>query len=83
MGIIITIIHYALQIFSFVVIGKVLVSYFMSPDEPIRRTLDNVVEPALAPIRRIMPQTGMVDFSPMVLLLLIWVLDAIIVRSIR
>jgi YggT family protein len=83
MGLIVAIIHYALQIFSFVVIAKVLVSYFMSPDEPIRRTLDNVVEPALAPIRRIMPQTGMVDFSPMVLLLLIWVLDAIIVRSIR
>lgn len=83
MALVVTIIHYALQIFSFVVIAKVLVSYFMSPDEPIRRILDQIVEPALAPIRRLMPQTGMVDFSPMVLLLLIWVLDAIIVRSIR
>jgi YggT family protein len=83
MGIVVTVIHYALQIFAFIVIAKVLVSYFMSPDEPIRRTLDQIVEPALAPIRRIMPQTGMVDFSPMVLLLLVWVLDAIIVRSLR
>ena len=77
------VLHYALRIFSFVVIAKVLVSYFMSPYDPIRRTLDQVVEPVLAPIRNLMPQMGMIDFSPMVLLMLLWVLDAIIVRSLR
>lgn len=38
-------------------------------------TLTRLVEPALNPIRRILPQTGMMDFSPLVLLLIIqWVI---------
>jgi YggT family protein len=51
------------------VLAKVLVSYFLPPYQPVRRFLDRVVEPALVPIRRLLPQTGMVDFSPVVLIL--------------
>jgi YggT family protein len=80
---IVLVIHYALRILSFIVIAQALLSFFMSPNHPIRQRVDQFVEPMLAPIRRVMPQTGMVDFSPMILLIIIWVLDSIIVNLLR
>lgn len=35
------------------------------------RSINSLLEPLLRPIRRVMPDTGMVDFSPLVLILLI------------
>lgn len=50
--------------FVLLVILKIILSYFMDPYHPVRRTLDNLVEPLLAPIRRVVPLVGMFDFSP-------------------
>jgi YggT family protein len=61
------------------VIVAVLLSYFMNPYHPVRRWVDSVVEPMLAPIRRILPPIGGLDFSPFVLLLVIQFLPRIIV----
>jgi YggT family protein len=46
----------------------------MSPFHPVREAIDRIIEPMLRPIRRIMPATGMIDFSPVVLLILIQLL---------
>jgi YggT family protein len=35
---------------------------------PITRCVDQATEPLLAPIRRLLPATGGLDFSPMILL---------------
>ena len=37
----------------------------------IWRALNAILEPLLAPIRRFMPNTGAIDFSPMVLIVLL------------
>jgi len=37
------------------------------------RFLDDVTEPVMAPIRRIMPDTGMFDFSPMAAVVVIYI----------
>jgi YggT family protein len=52
----------------------------MDPYHPIRRAIDGVVEPMLAPIRRIVPLVGMLDFSPLVLIILIQLLSNILIR---
>jgi YggT family protein len=52
----------------------------MDPYHPIRRAIDGVVEPMLAPIRRIVPLIGSLDFSPLVLIILIQLLSNILVR---
>ena len=49
----------------------VVVSWVAPPYHPLREALDRVVEPLLAPIRRLLPMTGPVDFSPLVLIILI------------
>lgn len=61
------------------VIIAVLLSYFVNPYHPVRQWIDSVVEPMLAPIRRLLPPIGGLDFSPLVLLLLIQVGSRIII----
>ncbi len=45
---------------------------------PITRTLIDITEPILAPVRRIMPPMGGLDFSPTVVLLLLFVLQRVL-----
>jgi YggT family protein len=57
------------------ILGRVLISWF----DPSGRTqlgsfLYSTTEPILAPIRRALPQTGMVDFSPLIVLIVLSVL---------
>jgi len=40
----------------------------------------NVTEPVLAPIRRLMPIAGGMDFSPFIALLLIQIITSILLR---
>lgn len=44
----------------------------------IWRSLNAILDPILAPIRRIMPDTGAIDFSPMVLIVLIRILQIVV-----
>jgi YggT family protein len=55
----------------------------MDPYHPVRRTLDSIVEPMLAPIRRVIPPIGMIDFSPLVLLLLIQLISNLLINLLR
>ena len=68
------------QLLVLLVIVSVILSYFMDPYHPVRRAIDGVIEPMLAPIRRVVPLVGMIDFSPLVLILLIQLLSNIIIR---
>lgn len=79
MAFIVQIINMLAQIITLLVIAQVVLSYFMSPYHPVRLAVDRVVEPLLAPIRRIMPQTGMLDFSPMVLIILVQIVARLLV----
>jgi YggT family protein len=63
-----------------VILADVLVSFILDPFHPVRRTLDSIVRPMLIPIRRILPPTGMLDFSPFVLLILVQVVGALVIR---
>jgi YggT family protein len=68
------------QFLILLVIVKVILSYFMDPYHPVRRTIDNLVEPFLAPIRRVVPLIGMFDFSPLVLIILVQILASVLIR---
>jgi len=71
MEILIILINTVQQILVVLVIVSILLSYFMDPYHPVRRGVDNIVQPMLAPIRRIVPLVGMFDFSPLILILLL------------
>ena len=68
------------QLLVLLVIVSVILSYFMDPYHPVRRAIDSVVEPLLSPIRRVVPLIGMLDFSPLILIILIQVVSNLIIR---
>lgn len=68
------------QLLVLLIIVSVILSYFMDPYHPIRRSIDSVVEPMLSPIRRVVPPLGMIDFSPLILILLIQLLRGLLSR---
>jgi YggT family protein len=74
-----------LQIFQFILLARVLMSWFpnIDPSNPLVRMIYEITEPVLAPVRTLlrdlMPQAGMVDFSPIVVFLILMVLMRVII----
>ncbi len=49
------------------IFARVIFSWMgFSPDNPIFGVVHEITEPILAPIRQIMPRTGMIDLSPLI-----------------
>lgn len=44
------------------------------------RALTRLTDPLLAPVRRVLPRIGGRDFSPLVVILLVWIIEESIVR---
>ncbi len=65
------------------VIVYVILSYVMDRYHPVRCWVDSIVEPMLMPIRRVVPLVGMLDFSPLILIILIRILSNLIIRLLR
>ena len=54
------------------ILARVILSWISpSGNDPVTPILHQITEPVLAPIRRFMPQFGMLDLTPMVALLLL------------
>ena len=75
----IQVIRITASVFSWLVIIGIVLSYFVSPYNTIRRTIDSIISPLLNPIRKVVPSFGGFDFSPMVLILLIQVVEYLII----
>lgn len=59
-----------------------LLSWFpVSQDNEVARLLYRVTEPLLDPVRRVLPRTGMIDFSGMVVIILLYVMIAVVERA--
>ena len=71
-SILITFITVVANLFIYIVIASSLLSFFMPPYHPVREALDRIVDPFLAPIRRIVPIAGTLDFSPLILICLLY-----------
>lgn len=65
---------------SILILADVLVSFFLDSFHPVRRALDSLVAPMLAPIRKVVPPAGMFDFSPVILLILIQLLGSVLLQ---
>lgn len=68
------------QILFLLVLAHVILSYFMDPYHPVRHGVDSIVQPMLNPIRRVVPLVGMLDFSPIVLIILIQIVFGVLIR---
>jgi YggT family protein len=71
------------QIFIWVVIASSLLSFVLPPFHPVREALDRIVDPFLNPIRRVLPMAGTLDFSPLVLILVVQLIARILVSLLQ
>ncbi|CAH1653924.1 MAG: YggT family protein [Chelatococcus sp.] len=76
-----------IDIYSYLVIASAIMSWLVAfnvinPRNDIVRAIGNflyqITEPALRPIRNILPNLGGVDISPVILLLLLWFISSLI-----
>ena len=59
-----------IDLYSLVVLAAVVMSWVrVDRRHPLVQLVYNLTEPAIAPIRRVLPPIGGLDFSPMILLL--------------
>ena len=80
-----------LNYYSYIIIAMAIVSWLVAFDvinfrnnfvRSIWRFLEAVTEPALRPIRNILPNLGGIDVSPVILLLIILFVQDVIVKYI-
>jgi YggT family protein len=73
-----------LTLYLFIVIARALISW-VNPDprNPIVRFLYNATEPLLYRVRRVLPDLGGIDFSPLVVIIGIYFLQGFLVASLR
>ena len=72
-----------LEVYSWIIIIKVLLSW-VNPDpyNTIVQILNRLTEPVLYRVRQLLPMTGMgIDFSPIIVLLAIHILQLTLVKS--
>jgi len=68
-----------IDLYTVVVFVAVIVSWLqLPPSNPVVRYTRMVTEPLLAPIRKVIPPVGGLDFSPMILLILLRVVRGLI-----
>jgi YggT family protein len=73
------IINLIANIFILLIIADSILSFFLSPYHPVRVTIDRIINPFLAPIRRVIPLVGMLDLSPLILIILVEILARVLI----
>lgn len=72
-----------IDLYSLVVLVAVVISWIQLPhDNPIVGIVNMLTEPVLAPIRRVLPAMGGLDFSPLILLVLLRFLKGIVAGAV-
>ena len=67
------------ELYALVLFVRVLLSWIqVDPYNPLVKIIYQLTEPLLAPIRRVLPQGGGLDFSPMVALIVVLIVEQIV-----
>lgn len=65
-----------LNLYGYVIIARAVMSWVNpNPYNPVVQFVCRITDPVLEPIRRVLPDMGGIDLSPMVVLVAIWVLN--------
>jgi YggT family protein len=79
MSILLRLINLVFTLYSFAIIARALMSWFRpDPYHPVVRFLIQITDPLLIPLRRYVPLTGGIDFTPMAALLILWIAEWLI-----
>lgn len=66
-------------LYTLLIFARVLMSWIqVDPYHPVVRVIFNLTEPLLAPVRNMLPPAGGLDFSPIIVIILLQVLEKIL-----
>ena len=83
MSIIISLINAVFNAASLAIIVYVFLGYFVQPYNPIRQALSRFFEPIFIKVRKIVPPIGMIDLSPLILLIALQILQTMVISIFR
>lgn len=81
MGIIYTAVNVAFEVYTYLLIIRILLSWIRhNPYQPVIRFIYEITEPYLGIFRRFVPPFGAMDFSPIVAFFVLQILRGIVLR---
>ena len=70
------------QVLTAAIFIRAILTWFpIDPRSPLVTMLDQITEPILAPLRRVVPRIGMVDITPLVAIILLQFLAQAVAQS--
>ncbi len=70
-----------LYILIIAIVARALLSWFpISRSNPLIQLVHQITDPLIEPIRRIMPRTGVIDLSPMIVIVVLWLMIMVVNR---
>ncbi len=72
----------ALDVFFYAILMQVILSW-VNPQSPFSGVLDTLTRPILGPIRRLIPTTNGLDFSPLVALILLQMVNISVFKTLE
>ena len=86
MEFLVRLVNYFILLFTVAIFARAILSFLpllMQPPYPafveyLNRVINQVTEPVLAPVRRMLPSFGGIDLSPMVVIVVLWVIRSVL-----
>ncbi|MGH2601491.1 MAG: YggT family protein [Dehalococcoidia bacterium] len=77
-GLILNFVQILVLILQIAIIGRAVLSWFpINPQSPLIAVLNEITEPILAPLRRVVPRIGMIDITPMVAIFVLYIIQRV------
>lgn len=74
------------KVFTDIMIAAIFIRALLSwvtndPRNPLIAALDQITEPILGPLRRVLPRMGIFDFTPMIAIFILFAIQTIIINA--
>jgi YggT family protein len=77
---VISLVSIAFEIYIWLIVARVIISFFRFKQyHPVLRFIYDITEPVLGFFRRILPQTGAMDFSPLLSFIFVWLVGQLLI----
>ncbi len=82
-GVVIVFVNILFSVLAYAIIARALLSWFrLGPDNPLVAILNEITEPILSPLRRVIPPLGgMIDITPIVAFFLLQIIQQALISG--
>ena len=81
---VIGLVQFLFDLYIIVLLARVLLTWVqVDPRNPLVNLIHQLTEPLLAPIRRLLPQSSGLDFSPMVAFVVVLIAEQVVLTLLR